>query len=224
MAENFSNDYRTTLAAGITSGATSLTLTSATGTGINPAPVAPFRIRIGNELILVGARTGTACTQLIRGVEGTTAASHAAGSIIRHILTVAGLTMFVMDGGPGDALRGAIGMVVDGGGVVLSTGTKGSPVQCPYSGTIVAARLFANIAGGVVVDVWKSTYLTFPPTNAMSITAAAPMTITAAQKSEDVTLTGWDVTVAEGDIFWFNIDSISTISCLTIELLINRAI
>ena len=86
MAENFANDYGTTLDGAINDTDAALTLASATG-----APSAPFRVRIENELILVGARTTTACSSLTRGAEGTTAASHATGSAITHVLTAAGL-------------------------------------------------------------------------------------------------------------------------------------
>jgi hypothetical protein len=91
MAEDFANDYRTLLAAAIDADDTTLTLLSTVGTGLNPAPDAPFRIRIEDELILVGARTEAACSSLTRGIEGTTAAAHASGVVIRQVLTVTGL-------------------------------------------------------------------------------------------------------------------------------------
>lgn len=84
MAENYANNYSTTLNGAINSAATSLTLASATG-----APNAPFRLLIDSELMLVGARSGTACSSITRGVEGTTAASHSNGAIIYHPLTAA---------------------------------------------------------------------------------------------------------------------------------------
>ncbi len=84
MAEEFANLFTTSLAdaGGITAGATSLTLASSGG-----APSAPFRIKLNNELIRVGSRTGTACSSLTRGLEGTTAASHNQGTPIRHVVT-----------------------------------------------------------------------------------------------------------------------------------------
>ena len=91
MPENNANDAVTTLAGAISAGALSLTLSSAAGTGPNPFPAAPFRIRIDSEIILVGARTGTACSSLTRGADATVAATHAAGATVRQILTVDGL-------------------------------------------------------------------------------------------------------------------------------------
>jgi hypothetical protein len=80
--EQYANAFATTLNGSILSGASSLTLTSATG-----APAAPFRILAGSEIILVGARSGTACSSLTRGAEGTTAAAHSSGDAVTHILT-----------------------------------------------------------------------------------------------------------------------------------------
>ena len=85
--DQFTNEFTTTLNGAIDNSTQSLTLTSATGSGINAAPSAPFRIRIEDEIILVGARSGTSCTSCTRGADGTSAASHADTTAIRHILT-----------------------------------------------------------------------------------------------------------------------------------------
>ena len=118
-------------------------------------------------------------------------------------------------------LKGGVGITVDGAGEVLTTGIKGY-FRCPYAGTIVAARLLADQSGDIVFDVWKDTYANFPPTDADSITAAAPPTISGATKSEDTTLTGWTTSVTAGDIFAFNIDSVATITRVVLEIEINR--
>lgn len=100
MAEDFANDYRTTLASAISDSDTGLILTSEIGDGLNAAPDAPFRIRIEDELILVGARSGTTCSSLTRGIENTTAAEHPMGAIIRAILTVTGLLTAIEENAP----------------------------------------------------------------------------------------------------------------------------
>lgn len=94
MAE--ANDFRTTLRTAITADAVSLVLTSIIGSGINGVPATPFRIRIGNELLLVTARAGFNCT-VTRGIEGSVAAAHSAGAVVRQVLTVAGLTALFAD-------------------------------------------------------------------------------------------------------------------------------
>lgn len=77
---NYSNSaVATTLAAGINSSVTSLTVASASG-----YPTAPFTIRCEAEIILVGAKSGTTFSPLTRGFDGTTAVAHSLGAVIEH--------------------------------------------------------------------------------------------------------------------------------------------
>jgi hypothetical protein len=119
-------------------------------------------------------------------------------------------------------LKGGVGATFDGAGSVLTTGAKKIYKTIPYDGTITAARLFADQSGDVVVDVWVDSYANFPPTVADTITAAAKPTLSTAQKSEDTTLSGWTVAVTKGQVVEFNIDSVATITKLTIELDIDK--
>jgi len=73
------NFAKSTLAAGITATDTSLTVATGESTKF---PDAPFRIIIDNEIIEVGAKSGDTFSSLTRGVEGTTAAAHAAGASV----------------------------------------------------------------------------------------------------------------------------------------------
>lgn len=110
-----------------------------------------------------------------------------------------------------------IEVVLGGAGAVITTGIK-VDVQIPKAGTITKVTMLADQSGSLVVDIWKDSYANFPPTVADTITAAAKPTISAAVKSEDVTLTGWTVAVASGDILRFNVDSAATITRCTIIL------
>ena len=105
----------------------------------------------------------------------------------------------------------------DGGGSALTVGTK-VYVHVPYSGTISKVTLLADVSGSVVVDVWKDTYANYPPTVADTIAAAAKPTISTAVKSQDSTLTGWTTSVSVGDIIVFNVDSVTSITWLTVQL------
>lgn len=116
-----------------------------------------------------------------------------------------------------DAFQILIAFVIGGGGSAITTGEKGH-IEIPFACTIQRATLLADQAGSIVIDIWKDTYANFPPTNADSITAAAPPTITAAQKSQDSTLTGWTTSVSAGDILAFNVDSCTTITRVTLNL------
>lgn len=103
------------------------------------------------------------------------------------------------------------------GGATLTTGAKKAYISMPHAGTITEATLLADQSGSIVVDIWKDTYANFPPTNADSVTAAAPPTISGAIKSTDITLSGWTKTFSTGDIFEFNIDSVVTLTkCILI--------
>ena len=110
-----------------------------------------------------------------------------------------------------------VGVTIDGGGSAISTGIKGY-TSIPATGTIVRARMLADQVGSAVVDVWKDTYANFPPTNADSITAAAPPTIAADDSSDDAALVGWTTAVTAGDVLGFNVDSAATITRLTLEI------
>lgn len=107
--------------------------------------------------------------------------------------------------------------VVDGGGSVITTGLKGD-LQIPFACTILEVTMLADQSGSIVVDIWKDSYANYPPTIADTIVAAAKPTISSALKSLDATLTGWTVAVAAGDILRYNVDSITTLTRVAINL------
>lgn len=115
-----------------------------------------------------------------------------------------------------------ITFVIDGGGSAITTGQKGH-LEIPFACTIQQVTMEADQSGSIVVDIWKDIYANFPPTDADSITAAAPPTISAAQKSQDSTLTGWTTSIAAGDILAFNCDSCTSITRLTISLKVAKS-
>jgi len=114
-----------------------------------------------------------------------------------------------------------ITFIIDGGGSAIATGQKGH-LEIPFACTITRVTMMADVSGSIVVDIWKDTYANFPPDNADSITAAAPPTITTAQKSQDATLTDWTTAIAAGDILAFNVDSCTTITRVTISLKVEK--
>lgn len=112
--------------------------------------------------------------------------------------------------------------IIDGAGAEIADGIKGDLGPFPYACTLTMVTALADQSGSIVVDIWKDTYANFPPTDADSITAAAPVTISAATKSQDSTLTGWTVAIAAGDILRFNVDSCTTIQRCTIMAKVTR--
>lgn len=116
----------------------------------------------------------------------------------------------------------AIPFIINGGGAEIPDGIAGD-LEIPFACTIVAARALADQSGAIVVDIWNDTYANYPPTDADSITASAPVTISASGvKSQDTTLTGWDTAIAAGDILRYNVDSCTSITRVTISLTVTR--
>ena len=119
-------------------------------------------------------------------------------------------------------LPSAIEFIIDGGGSAITTGEKGH-VRIPYSGTILSVVTMADQSGSIVVDIWKDTTANFPPTDADSITASAPPTLSSAQIALDATLTGWTKTFTAGDILAYNVDSATTVTRVAICLYTRRS-
>jgi hypothetical protein len=106
-----------------------------------------------------------------------------------------------------------------GVGAVLPTGIV-ADLQAPADGTIVAAALAADQSGSLSVDVWKDTYANYPPTIADVISSA--FSFSSSLGLLDQTLAGWTTAVSAGDCFRFNINSITSVTRLTIALRIKR--
>ena len=104
--ELFSNNASTTLNGAITNVATSLVVTSAALFPVAVAGVSQFRVIIESELLIVTNTAGATWT-VTRGAEGTTAAGHATGIAVVHIITAGGVaalkgTAFYGDGSDGN--------------------------------------------------------------------------------------------------------------------------
>jgi hypothetical protein len=111
----------------------------------------------------------------------------------------------------------------DGLGSVLSTGILGD-IRFPVACTITGVSMLADQSGSAVVDCWLDTYANYPPTVADTITASAKPTISATTKSNDDTLTGWTTSVAAGSTMRLNLDSVTSITRLTIFIKVKRFI
>jgi hypothetical protein len=117
--------------------------------------------------------------------------------------------------------KAALVFLIDGGGEAITTGVKGY-LRVPFNSVIDRVTLAADQAGSIQVDIWKSTYATFPPTDANSITGGNEPKITASNKYEDATLTGWGTSLSEGDILAFNVDSVTGITRVTVSLQVRK--
>ncbi len=104
-----------------------------------------------------------------------------------------------------------------GGGSVITTGAK-TWIRVPKTCTITEWILTADQSGSIVIDIWKDTYANFPPTVADTITASAKPTLSSQQKNSNNVLTGWTTALTENDYLRFNVDSVSTVTKITLIL------
>lgn len=119
-------------------------------------------------------------------------------------------------------VSGGVIFTIDGGGSPITTGLKGF-IPVVYGGTITGWKIYADVSGSIVVDVWKDTYANFPPVVGDSIAGSEKPTLSSAVKNEDTTLSSWTPTVAAGDVLAFNVDSAATVTRVVIVLTITRS-
>lgn len=92
MTEQTANLASTTLSAGISDSATTLTVADGS---VFPSD-GMFRLNCEDELMLCTARSGNSLT-VERGIEGTSGAAHSSGETIRGVVTAAGIDLIVRD-------------------------------------------------------------------------------------------------------------------------------
>lgn len=190
------------------SGYRNITVTELSSSAANP-------FANGDTLALLFSRTGDVGQIGETGATGPTGPQGATGS-------PAGATGNTgPTGATGPSGNVSLDVIIDGGGVAITTGVK-ADVEIPFTYTITAARLLADQSGSIVVNIWKDVYANFPPTVADKITASAPPTLSSADHSQDTTLTGWTTSVSSGDILRFNVDSVSTVTRVTLSLTLAR--
>jgi hypothetical protein len=130
------------------------------------------------------------------------------------------------DGGADEVnvpITGSLTFVIDGGGVVITTGQKGH-IEMRFACTFTGWTILGDQSGSIVVDVWKDTYANFPPTGADSIAGTEKPTLAAAQKNQDLALSSWSPAVVAGDILAFNVDSVATLLRAAVSLHYTRTV
>ena len=112
----------------------------------------------------------------------------------------------------------------NGGGSVPTPGVLGYG-DTDWAGTITGWKLTGNVAGAMVIDIWKKPFAAnAPPLLANSITGSAPPTLTATNQSAQGGTTGWATAIAAGDQWAFNLNSISTITSFTLSVIVSRTV
>lgn len=124
--------------------------------------------------------------------------------------------------GAGGGVAGTLwthGITIDGGGSVITTGSKGY-FRVPYACTVMGWTVLADQVGSIVVDVKKGTYAGFPTT--ASIAGTEKPTLSAAQKSQDTGLSTWTPALAADDVLEYVVDSAATLQRVTVLLHVQR--
>lgn len=114
----------------------------------------------------------------------------------------------------------AMTCVIDGGGAAIVAGGI-AYARVPRTGTVTGWEVVADVAGSIVVDVWKDTYTNYPPTVADTIAGTEKPTLSAAQKAQDLALTTWTTAVTAGDYLAFKVDSAATVTWVAVTLILD---
>ncbi len=126
---------------------------------------------------------------------------------------------------PQPASRYHVGASWSGEGVAMETPADVVTALCHTAGNITKCTvLTVGGPGTCQIDIWSDTYGNYPPTDADSITGSTPPTVTAGIKSVDATFTGWNTSVAEGQILSFNLDGSSVFTMVSVFLEITPTI
>lgn len=117
--------------------------------------------------------------------------------------------------------------VIDGGGSTITTGFKGC-TTVPVAGTITGWSILSDDAsitsGSIVIDLWEDTQDNYAPTDADSITASAPPTVSGTTNAFSTTLTGWSTSLVSGgsaattSVVCANVDSVTDLTRVHLDV------
>ena len=114
----------------------------------------------------------------------------------------------------GDVLIASVGITIDGGGAVPTTGSKGY-VTIPFPATINNYYLASDVSGSCVIDVKRSgTSIVGGGGNKPTLSSAS---------SSNAAVASWtSSSISAGDILEFNLDSVSTLTRVNLVLKVTK--
>jgi len=119
-----------------------------------------------------------------------------------------------------DLGKGVFGITIDGGGSVVSTGTKGY-LYAPYSGVINGWTILSDRIGSCVIDVKKCSFDNFPST--LSIAGIEKPTLINVQKNQSVSLTSWSTNIVAGEVIEFVVESASLVTRINLGVSVKKS-
>lgn len=128
----------------------------------------------------------------------------------------------------GSGLVSTVGITIDGGGSVPSTGIKGF-IQIPFGCTITGWSIVADQSGSASLDIWFLAGSAPPaapgiPTSSNKISASAPAALSSAQSAAGgaSAISTWTAALSQWGTLAFNLSSVTTCTRITLELQLSR--
>lgn len=126
------------------------------------------------------------------------------------------------DTGTGGGGTTDIAFLIDGGGIAITTGSKGFLV-IDFAATITDWAVIGNASGSIVIDVKRSTWANFPTTSSMVGGSGNKPTLSAAQNNKAAVSSWTSTSIAAGDVLEFNVDSASTVQRVSLILKVTKS-
>jgi len=117
-------------------------------------------------------------------------------------------------------VAGAFGIFIDGQESIIQAGIQGDFVV-PFNCIITGHKILADVAGDIVIDVWKSDYANFPPVLGGTIWGGSKPTLSGADKEET---TGLTIALSAGDILRYNVDSADVLTRINLSIQFTRSL
>jgi len=152
------------------------------------------------------------------------AANNAAEALAQLYDLVAG------EGGSLSRIR-KVGLSLDGGGGVLTTGVKGA-IQVDFEGVIIGWNIVADQVGSITIEVDRQASgippiaPSMPDTTTDKISASAPIVMTSAQ-SAAIGMAGvstWATDIDKWDVLQFNVTAVTTLTKATLYLRVQEGV
>jgi len=204
---------------------------SKSASGIKVAPSGITTTEIANSAVTYAKIQNVSATDKILG-------RSTAGAGVVEEITCTPFARTLLDDTNQAGAQSTIGIGVIGtlsvikAGILVNINGQGSAIvagsttqiigQVPFDMTITGWQIVSNIAGSIVIDIWKSTYGTYPPVVGGSITGSQKPTLSSADKNQNLNPNTWSTSLTAGDALIFNIDSAATVTQVSLLIFATR--